>query len=362
MSQIVVSTSELAPIIHRARQSLAMAETAAEVLDAKEQASLAYDAVKRATRLAKAKGATDEAIASAHRLQAEALELEAAAKRRLADEYDAAQERGEVAGHGRPSKRFSTGTFFQGNEAEIQRKKAEAQLREMTGMPPATLNEMPGLTKKDIHDARQIRDAEAEEPGFVRRVMDEKLEAGKAPTRADINREIEAKKNPHVANNSGNNEWYTPGNIIEMARKVLGGFHIDPASSEIANRTVKAEKFFTAEDDGLAQEWPVGNIWMNPPYAQPLIGRFASRLAAEVKRGSKAIVLVNNATETAWFQEMAEAASAICFPKGRIKFVDTGGNPGAPLQGQAILYFGDEFNEFADAFKSFGFVAFCDDI
>ncbi len=32
----------------------------------------------------------------AHRAQADALEIEAMAKRRLADEYDAAQERGEV--------------------------------------------------------------------------------------------------------------------------------------------------------------------------------------------------------------------------------------------------------------------------
>jgi hypothetical protein len=38
----------------------------------------------------------DELIAKAHRAQADALEIEAMAKRRLADEYDAAQLRGEV--------------------------------------------------------------------------------------------------------------------------------------------------------------------------------------------------------------------------------------------------------------------------
>lgn len=167
----------------------------------------------------------------------------------------------------------------------------------------------------------------------------------------------EVVKKAHVANNSGNNEWYTPAVFVEAARDVLGGFDLDPATSEIANATVKADRIFTAEDDGLSQEWPIGSIWMNPPYAQPLMGQFASKFAAEIRRGSTGIVLVNNATETGWFQEMAEVCSAICFPKTRIRFVDPQGNAsGAPLQGQAILYFGPDGEGFAAAFHQFGFV------
>ena len=167
----------------------------------------------------------------------------------------------------------------------------------------------------------------------------------------------EVVKKAHVANNSGNNEWYTPSVFVEAARDVLGGFDLDPASSEIANATVRADRIFTAEDDGLAQEWPIGSIWMNPPYAQPLMGQFASKFAAEIRRGSTGIVLVNNATETGWFQEMADVCSAICFPKTRIKFVDPDGNAsGAPLQGQAILYCGPNADDFSDAFRQFGFV------
>lgn len=166
-------------------------------------------------------------------------------------------------------------------------------------------------------------------------------------------------KKAHVAQNSGNNEWYTPAQFIEAARAVLGGFDLDPASSEIANRTVKADRIFTQEDNGLKQEWPVGRIWMNPPYAQPLMGQFADRFAAEVRRGSEGIVLVNNATETAWFQTMAAECSAICFPKSRIKFVDPDGNAsGAPLQGQAIIYSGPDPEVFQEAFAPFGLVVF----
>ena len=100
-------------------------------------------------------------------------------------------------------------------------------------------------------------------------------------------------KAPHVANNTGNNEWYTPVEYIELARHVMGDITLDPASSEIANRTVKATHFFTAQDNGLEKEW-FGNVWMNPPYAQPLINQFADKLAEEFKRGAvhNAIVLV----------------------------------------------------------------------
>lgn len=54
---------------------------------------------------------------------------------------------------------------------------------------------------------------------------------------------------------SGDVEYYTPPFIIEAARRVMGGIDLDPASSEIANRTVKATRYFTEADDGLQQEW-----------------------------------------------------------------------------------------------------------
>lgn len=166
----------------------------------------------------------------------------------------------------------------------------------------------------------------------------------------------EAVKKAHVANNSGNNEWYTPAKHIELARTVMGGIDTDPATSEVANRTVKAAQIFTAEDDGRTQVWS-GRVWMNPPYAQPLMGDFAEAVSSKFESGEieQACILVNNATETQWFQRMLSAASAVCFPKSRIKFMDPEGNAsGAPLQGQAIVYMGGNVEAFQDAFKAEG--------
>lgn len=166
---------------------------------------------------------------------------------------------------------------------------------------------------------------------------------------------------PHVSFNSGENEWYTPAEYIEAARTVLGDIDLDPASSEQANGVVGASAYFTKDDDGLQQDW-AGRVWMNPPYAQPLIQQFADKLADAVAAGTvtDAIVLVNNATETQWFQRLCEHTKAVAFPRGRVRFLDPAGRPGAPLQGQAVLYLSADPNGrdemFRQVFARFGVV------
>jgi ParB family chromosome partitioning protein len=199
------------------------------------------------------------------------------------------------------------------------------------------------------HMAAQLADMPREEQDVVA--------AAPADSIKQVAREV---VKAHVANNSGNNEWYTPADYIELARQVMGGIDTDPASSSIANQTVKAAQIFTADDNGLTQTW-TGRVWMNPPYAQPLIADFADAVASKYESGeiNEACVLVNNGTETAWFQRILKTASAVCFPRSRIRFIDQAGNPsGAPLQGQAVLYLGKGREEFADVFATKGAVLF----
>lgn len=156
-----VTPAALPSLVRAASQRLASAENSAEILDARDMASVAYDAAKSAARIARAKQAHDEIISTVYRAQADALEIESMAKRRLADEYDAAQERGEVR------------TRSDNQHASSEREEA---------VSAADL----GLSHKEIHEARLVRDAERNDPGVVRRSINDRLAAGKEPNKAAL--------------------------------------------------------------------------------------------------------------------------------------------------------------------------------
>jgi len=197
----VESVDTLPSLIDRAASALMNARTAAEVLEARELAGQAYDQAKRLARLARAKGAHDELLARVHRAQADALEIEAAAKRRLADEYDAAQARGEVVGHG-------------GDRSKVENSDL------------ATTAQL-GLTKQDIHESRRLRDAEKADPGVTKRILNERIDAGEEPSKAALRKGIVAASTQALRGGSGagtsrKNPMHRPDPQSDVSTLVVG--------------------------------------------------------------------------------------------------------------------------------------------
>lgn len=157
---------EIVPYLEKAASYVRSATTAAEVLDRLAVSKRAYDAAKGAERAAQARHAHDGIVEAIHHATAELLASEGKAKALLADEYDAGQARGEIASHspGRPK------SVPDGND-----------------LPTAA--EL-GISRKLVHDARQIRDAEQADPGIVARAAAEAADAGHMPTRAEIQRAV----------------------------------------------------------------------------------------------------------------------------------------------------------------------------
>jgi phage N-6-adenine-methyltransferase len=176
-------------------------------------------------------------------------------------------------------------------------------------------------------------------------------------TALQISRRFWGRPNVNGTQGTGNNEWNTPEKIIEAARAVLGGFDLDPATTEKANETVKAARIYTKQDDGLKHEWH-GRVWLNPPYAQPLIAEFVSKMCDEYSAGrvKEAIMITHAYTSSEWFHEAASVADVICLTADRVKFVELDGRIAAPTQGQTLFYFGPNVGKFRRVFSALGLV------
>lgn len=313
---------------------------AAQALAASEPGLIRYDAACRALSAAKS---VDE-VKEIHN-QSEAMRAYAKQAKNKQLEIDASEIRfraerriGELMASQKESVGLNQGTLRRGSEMDPRDEKP-------------TLAEA-GIDKHLADRARKYAAVPAQEFEDILADRRERIETENKRVTVNL---IEA--GVRGATGTGENEWYTPADHIALARQVMGGIDLDPASSHVANRVVQAATFFSAETNGLDKEW-AGRVWLNPPYAQPFIAQFAEKMVQEWNRGyvKSAIVLTHNYTDTAWFQGLAQRASAICFTRGRVRFVSPSGELAAPTQGQAFFYFGSDVDIFADVFGDVGMV------
>lgn len=91
-------------------------------------------------------------------------------------------------------------------------------------------------------------------------------------------------------------------------------FTLDAAASA---ENAKCAKFFTLEQNGLAQSWSGETVWCNPPYSS--IIHWVKKAGAETNYGCPKVVMLlpNNRCEQAWWCDYIEPFRDL--PRGRIK-------------------------------------------
>ncbi len=156
--------------------------------------------------------------------------------------------------------------------------------------------------------------------------------------------------------------WFTPPEYLDSVRAVMGEIDLDPFTSETANEIVSAKWIFTTKKSAFDHDWKVSKnvrVFMNPPYSAGLCGRAINRFIDqyETHNFTEGIVLVNNATDTRWFNALIKYCSAVCFTDHRISFWNADRkNISGNTRGQAFFYFGKRLVRFKEIFEKQGFV------
>lgn len=172
-----------------------------------------------------------------------------------------------------------------------------------------------------------------------------------------------AEQRTHITTfTQADDEWWTPTWLIEDARDVLGEITLDPASTPLANKRVKAEHIFTREENGLEMDW-FGNVFLNPPSkrgdptARP--HRWAKKLEREYHAGrvQQAILVVKSVLGYNWYEHLYRRFW-VCHLAERPKFVRPDGSiVGQAKKGVSVFYVGhdrESIDHFQQIFSRYG--------
>lgn len=125
---------------------------------------------------------------------------------------------------------------------------------------------------------------------------------------------------------SASPEHGTPPEIVEAARRVLGGIDLDPSSSSVFNAVVKAGRYYTKEGDGLTLPW-FGHVFLNPPSGDggKLVKAFWLQLVGDYLKGyiDSAIYIGFSIDQLQTLQNTRHGGPLqfpLCIPRKRLKF------------------------------------------
>jgi hypothetical protein len=109
--------------------------------------------------------------------------------------------------------------------------------------------------------------------------------------------------------------------------------------------------------DGLNVEWP--GLWFcNPPFSKPNLPKWSQKCAEQGDIGNEGIALLPARTGSGWFHDnVIGRASAVCFKRGRISFVDPSIKRKTKGWGRVDLlfaYYGERVEDFMMVFADVG--------
>ena len=142
---------------------------------------------------------------------------------------------------------------------------------------------------------------------------------------------------------TGKDDWETPATLFDALHREFG-FTLDAAASDANHKT---PRYYTAEQDGLAQSWEGERVFCNPPYSRKSKGNpgqaaWIKKAYEEAQKGTLVVLLLPARTDTEAFHEYILPHAQIRFLRGRLHFEENGRpRDAAPFPSMLVIYNGE---------------------
>lgn len=129
---------------------------------------------------------------------------------------------------------------------------------------------------------------------------------------------------------SKTDNWATPQDFFDRLDQEFH-FSLDPCADDDNH---KCNRYFTREQNGLAQSWAGETVFCNPPYGREL-QKWIKKCHDEASSAT-VVMLIPARTDTRAFHDYIYNQAEIRFVRGRLKF---GGSPNAaPFPSMIVVF------------------------
>lgn len=132
---------------------------------------------------------------------------------------------------------------------------------------------------------------------------------------------------------TGKDDWETPPEFFAELDSEFR-FTLDPCSSHTNH---KCARYYTEEEDGLAQDWAGETVFVNPPYSSGKQDQWVKKCMEEAKKpGTTVVALLPARTDTKRFHRYILGHAEVRFIEGRLRFV--GADSCAPFPSMVVIW------------------------
>lgn len=131
---------------------------------------------------------------------------------------------------------------------------------------------------------------------------------------------------------SKSDQWSTPQKFFTELNNEFN-FTLDPCADE---SNYKCNKYYTKEENGLAQDWGGHTVFCNPPYGKEIYKWVEKSYNESKKKNTVCVMLIPARTDTKYFHEYIYGKAEIRFIKGRLKF--GGSKNAAPFPSMVVIF------------------------